>query len=205
MINCVNCVKNSINNFILNVIGEKSMGKYITNKKNMNFKNEQDLLRVQKIIEEADVALKDESRKINDSSMKEILCGTLSVGTGLGVSFSALYFGGITGLSAAGITSAIAAAGALVGGGMVAGLAVITSPILLSGGIGASIASKIKSKKLREAKELVYKNAIAKQNAIIVALKKERDADKERIDYLNSLVILLTAAIKDLGHDLGIV
>lgn len=181
------------------------MGKYITNKKNMNFKNEQDLLRVQKIIEEADVALKDESRKINDSSMEEILCGTLSVGTGLGVSFSALYFGGITGLSAAGITSAIAAAGALVGGGMVAGLAVITSPILLSGGIGASIASKIKSKKLREAKELVYKNAIAKQNAIIVALKKERDADKERIDYLNSLVILLTAAIKDLGHDLGIV
>ena len=36
------------------------------------------------------------------------------------------------------------------------------------------------------------------------ALKQETDADKERIDYLNGLNILLQAAIKDLKHDLGI-
>lgn len=52
--------------------------------------------------------------------------------------------------------------------------------------------------------ELVYKNAIAKQNAILKALKEESNADKERIEYLNGLNILLQSAIKDLKHDLGI-
>ena len=36
------------------------------------------------------------------------------------------------------------------------------------------------------------------------ALEEEKDADKERIDYLNGLNILLQSAIKDLKHDLGI-
>lgn len=62
-----------------------------------------------------------------------------------------------------------------------------------------------KNKRLREAKELIYKNAIAKQTAILKALKEEQDADKERIDYLNGLNILLQSAINDLKHDLGLV
>ena len=36
-------------------------------------------------------------------------------------------------------------------------------------------------------------------------MKEEADADKERMDYLQSLNILLQQAIKDLRHDLGIV
>lgn len=55
-----------------------------------------------------------------------------------------------------------------------------------------------------ESKELLYKNAIAKQTAVLKALKEESDADKERIEYLNGLNILLQEAIKDLKHDLGI-
>ena len=43
-----------------------------------------------------------------------------------------------------------------------------------------------------------------KHEAIIKALKVETDADKERLDYLNSLNILLTQAIKDLKKDLGV-
>ena len=74
----------------------------------------------------------------------------------------------------------------------------------LLGGAGVGIASYVKNKRLREAKELIYKNAIAKQTAILKALKEERDADKERIDYLNGLNILLQSAINDLKHDLGI-
>ena len=38
---------------------------------------------------------------------------------------------------------------------------------------------------------------------MIKALKNESDADKERIDYLNSLNTLLQSAIKDLEYDLG--
>ena len=46
---------------------------------------------------------------------------------------------------------------------------------------------------------------MSKHEAIIKAMKAEADADKERMDYLQSLNILLQQAIKDLRHDLGIV
>ena len=45
---------------------------------------------------------------------------------------------------------------------------------------------------------------LQKQTAIIKALKEEKDADKQRIEYLNGLNVLLQAAIKDLQYDLGI-
>jgi len=44
---------------------------------------------------------------------------------------------------------------------------------------------------------------LKKHEEIIQALKSEADADKERLDYLQSLNILLTQAIKDLKKDLG--
>jgi len=44
----------------------------------------------------------------------------------------------------------------------------------------------------------------AVQLELIKALKEEADADKERLDYLQSLNILLTQAIKDLKKDLGV-
>ena len=52
-------------------------------------------------------------------------------------------------------------------------------------------------------KERLYKEALKKHQAIIQALKDEANADKERLDYLQSLNILLTQAIKDLKKDLG--
>ena len=87
---------------------------------------------------------------------------------------------------------------------MVAGMGVLAAPAVILGGVGMGTASHFKNKRLREAKELIYKNAIAKQTAILKALKTEHDADKDRIDYLNGLNILLQNAIKDLKHDLGI-
>lgn len=180
------------------------MGEYVGNKKEMKFQSVDSLKPVQKIIDDADLALHDKSRKINDSSISEVLTGALGVGAGAGIGFAGLYFGGsVIGLSAAGITSGLAAAGSLLGGGMVAGIAVLAAPAVILGAGGVGVATHIKYKKLREAKELTYKNAIAKQTAIIKALKEESAADKERIDYLNSLNILLQSAIEDLKHDLG--
>ena len=83
-------------------------------------------------------------------------------------------------------------------------VAVLAAPAVLLGGAGLLMASHSRNEKLRRSKELLYKNAIAKQTAIIKALKEESNADKARIDYLNGLNILLQAAIKDLQHDLGI-
>ena len=87
---------------------------------------------------------------------------------------------------------------------MAAGVAVLAAPAVLLGGAGLLMASHSRNEKLLRSKELLYKNAIAKQTAIIKALKEESNADKARIDYLNGLNILLQAAIKDLQHDLGI-
>ena len=45
--------------------------------------------------------------------------------------------------------------------------------------------------------------ALKKHDAIINALKGEAEASKERLDYLQSINILLMQAIKDLKADLG--
>ena len=181
------------------------MGEYVNDKSKMRFKSLDALEPVQKVIAEVDAALNDKSRTILTSSIPEVLAGALGMGVGGAASFAALYLGGsVVGLSAAGITSGLAAAGALVGGGMAAGIAVLAAPVAILGAAGVGIASHKKNKKLQEAKKLCYKEAVAKQTAIIKALKEEAYADKQRIDYLNSLNIMLQSAIEDLKYDLGI-
>jgi hypothetical protein len=183
----------------------KVMGEYVKSKKDMKFQSREALLTVQSVIDDADKALHDKSRKMDDSPIAEAVAGAVGVGVGAGIGFAGLYLGGsVVGLSAAGITSGLAAAGALIGGGMAAGIAVLAAPAVALGGVGMGIASHLKNKDLREEKELIYKIALAKQTAIIKALKEECDADKERIDYLTGLNVLLQSAIKDLQHDLGI-
>ena len=173
------------------------MGEYITDKNKMKFQSQDALKTVENVINEATVAIDDKSMTVNNSPLGETASGALGVGVGAGVGFAGLYLGGsVAGLSAPGITSGLAAAGGLVGGGMAAGVAVIAAPAVILGSIGVGIASHLKNKKLREAKNIIYKNALAKQTAIMKALKEESDADKERLDYLNGL--------KDLGYDLGI-
>lgn len=181
------------------------MGEYVKKKKDMKFQSQDALKAVQLVINDADKALNDKSRKMKESPIGEALAGAVGVGAGAGIGFAGLYLGGsVAGVSAAGITSGLAAAGGLIGGGMTAGIAVLAAPAVILGGAGVGVVSHVKNKKLREAKELTYKEAIAKQTAIIKALKEERDADKKRIDYLNGLNILLQSAINDLKYDLGI-
>lgn len=64
-------------------------------------------------------------------------------------------------------------------------------------------ASHLNNKQLRQEKERLDKETLKKHEEIIQALKSEADAAKERLDYLQSLNILLTQAIKDLKKDLG--
>lgn len=179
------------------------MSGYIKSKKNMNFKDIESMQPVVNIINEASLALEDKKRTIASSSISEVLTGALGAGIGGAVSFAALYGLGITGLSAAGITTGLATAGAIVGGGMVAGVFVLAAPAAALAATGVGVASKIKATKLREEKQRVFAEAVSKQNAIIKALAEEKNADKERMDYLTSLNILLQQAIKDLKHDLG--
>lgn len=180
------------------------MGEYVKKKKDMVFQSIESLQQVVNVVNEASAALNDPKRTIRESAIPEVLAGALGAGVGGVASFAALYGLGLTGLSAAGITSGLATAGAVVGGGMVAGVFVLALPVaaLAAGGVG--LAAHLKHKQLRQEKERLYKEALAKHEAIIQALKDEAQAEKERLDYLQSLNILLQQAVKDLSKDLGV-
>ncbi|CBK74171.1 hypothetical protein CIY_13670 [Butyrivibrio fibrisolvens 16/4] len=171
-------------------------------KKDITFKNLESLQYVVNVVNEASEALNDTKRTIRESSIPDVLFGALGASVGGVTSFIALYGLGTVGLSAAGITSGLATAGAVVGGGMAAGIFVLAVPIAGLAVAGVGLSSHLKNKQLNQEKERLYKEALQKQAAIIKALEEEVDASKERIDYLNSLNILLRQAIKDLQKDL---
>ena len=179
------------------------MGDYVTKKEDMIFKNVESLQQIINIINEAAVASNDKKRTISESSIPEVLSGALGAGVGGVGSFMALYGLGTVGLSAAGITSGLAAAGSIVGGGMVAGVFVLTAPVVVLAAGGVGVAAHLKSKQLRQEKERIYMEALAKHQAIINLLEEEKDVTQERLDYLQSLNIMLEQAIKDLSKDLG--
>ena len=169
------------------------MGSYVKKKKEMVFQSVDALQQVVNVVNEAAQAVNDKSRTIRQSAIPEVLTGALGAG-----------IGGVGSLSAAGITSGLATAGAVVGGGMVAGVFVLAAPVALLAAGGVGVAAHLKSKQLRQEKERLYKEALLKHESIIKALKEEADANKERLDYLQSLNILLQQAIKDLSKDLGV-
>lgn len=168
-----------------------------------NFTTIESLQPVVNVVNDAAMALDDKSRTIKESAIPEALAGALGAGVGGVGSFMALYGLGFGGLSAAGITSGLAAAGSIVGGGMVAGVFVLAAPVAIAAGTGVAVASHLKNKQLGQEKERLYKEALAKRQAIIQALKDESDASAERIEYLQSLNILLERAVRDLKSDLA--
>lgn len=186
------------------------MGEYVKKKKNMNFQSVEALQQVVNVVNEAAAALDDPKRTIRESAIPEVLTGAVGAGIGGTISFAALYDLGTVGLGAAGITSGLATAGAgvsaLIGGAlspMVAGVFVLAAPVvgLAAGGVG--IASHLKHKQLKQEKERLYQEVLKKHQAIIKTQKAALNESKERQEYLSSLNVLLTQALKDLKHDLG--
>lgn len=169
-----------------------------------NFTSFDSLKPVAAIVAEAGAALRDPMRTIGESSMPDILGAALGAGAGGATSFAALWALGTTGLSAAGITSALAAAGTLIGGGMVAGIFVLAAPVAIFSTAGYGVFSYIKNKKLQKAKQELYSEIVKKYNAIIKELENSVNIQKERVDYLTSLVFYLERSMKDLQADLNI-
>ena len=180
---------------------------YLTRKKDMIFQNINALKTVEHVIAEVDQGLGNKSRTIKTSSMPEVLATAVGLGSGGVISFAALYLSGsVIGVSAAGVASALSAAGAVVGGGATTGLFVLAAPIAILGYLGFKIAKKKRERRLMLAKQFCYKRSLAHLASLKDAIDMEKpSASKERIDYLKALSITLQAAIKDLKHDLGIV
>lgn len=168
----------------------------------LNFPNEGSLRPVSKTLQEASTGLQEKSRTISDSEIPEVLGAALGGTAGSGIAFVSLFYGGISSFSAAGITSGLATAGGLVGGGMAAGTLVLSGPVAIGAVGGYAILSRRNKRKLKEKKNILLKEAQAKHDALIRELKKEAENDKERINYLESLLKTLESAINDLKEDL---
>ena len=65
----------------------------------------------------------------NDKGLSEVLAAAAGMGAGAAGSFAVLGALGIAGYSAVGITTGLATAGGIVGGGMVAGIGVLAAPV----------------------------------------------------------------------------
>lgn len=145
----------------------------------MKYKPEKDLQKVYAYIDEADLALKDKKRTLNNSDMAEAIAKGAAT----------------SGVLAEGIATASIVS-------MLTPLAPITLFGITGGIIRHLIKKKSEEEKMQKAKELAYKEAIAKQNALINALKEELNNDKERIEYLVGLIQLLQEEILKLQKEL---
>lgn len=172
-------------------------------KNNMNYSSMKELDHVQSVIDDANDAIKNPAKGLKESAISEVLGGALGAGVGGGLSFGALYGLGTVGLSAAGITSGLAAAGALVGGGMVAGVFVLAAPVAAVGGLGVWAVAKRNHKRLLQRKERILQDAIRARDAIVNALSSEVAEDKNRIDRLTALNLLLQKTVTELKADLA--
>ncbi len=185
-------------------------GRYIKKKKEMKFQSVEALQQVVNVVNEASDALSDKKRTIRESAIPEVLLGAIGAGAGGAISFTALYGLGTVGLSAAGITSGLAAAGAgasAVMGGllspMVAGIFVLALPAAGLAAAGVGTAVHMKNRQLRQEKERLYQEVLIKHQAVILAQKQALNESRERQEYLQSLNTLLARAVQDLKHDLG--
>jgi hypothetical protein len=159
---------------------------------------------VLKVLDECGKALADPNRTIKFSDIPEVLGAATGAMAGSGAGFAAVYFAGITGLSGPGITSGLAALGHVVGGGAVAGIGVAAFPAVVLSVGGYALLSRMKRKKLVEQKEMILQEALRKRDAVLNQLRADTEANSERLEYLESLNVVLRAIINDLQSDLAL-
>lgn len=111
----------------------------------------------------------------------------LGAGVGAGGSLAALSTLGVSGLSAAGITSGLAAAGSIVGGGMVAGIGVLAAPIAILGVAGYAIAKSHKNGRMAAA----LSTAISKLYSVQEKLMENAEYFQEEIAGIKATISLL--------------
>lgn len=93
----------------------------------------------------------------------------------------------VAGLSAPGITSGLAAAGSVVGGGMLAGIGVFSAPVAVLGVTGYAVAQKRRNAKLAAA----LRTAITKLCTVQERLMQNTKYFTEELASINAILTLL--------------
>lgn len=139
----------------------------------------------------AEKDVQDIMKRLNSDAptMTEGLSALLGLGAGAAGSLAALGALGVSGFSAAGITSGLATAGALVGGGMVAGIGVLAAPVAILGITGYAIAKKRKNAKIAAA----VATAIKKLYSIQERLMQNAEYFKEELAGINAALNIIEA------------
>lgn len=169
-----------------------------------NYPNLDSFTVVQKLIDEAAKAQSDKTRTIRTSAIPDVLGAAL--GTVIGGAASAAWIGGAAAAGtsgAAAITSGLAGVGSIVGGGMMAGLAVAALPVALLAVGGYAVVNHRNQTKLKERGQMLYQETLRQHQNLIEQLRREANATRERREYLESLVVLLRDALRRLQEDLG--
>ena len=136
----------------------------------------------------AEKDVQDIMKRLNSDAptITEGLSALLGSGAGAAAgSLAALGALGVSGFSAAGITSGLATAGALVGGGMVAGIGVLAAPVAILGITGYAIAKKRKNAKIAAA----VATAIKKLYSIQERLMQNAEYFKEELAGINAAIL----------------
>lgn len=121
--------------------------------------------------------------------VSEGLATSLGSGVGAAGSLAALYGLGYTGVSAAGMTSGLATAGALVGGGMLSGVFVLAAPVAILATAGYGISKKRKNAKM----SVALGTAIKELYEIQERLMQNAEYFREELALIKASVEILSA------------
>lgn len=169
-----------------------------------NYPTSTALVPVRKTLDEAGTAVADAGRTIKSFTVPPSVGAVAGVGVGAVSGWGILTFGAKAGtVGAAAITSGLAAAGHVIGGGMMLGIGVVAAPAVILGVSGYAYLAKKKRDKLRVEKEALLQEALRKHDGILRALQEEAAATRDRLELLRAMNFRLTDVIRNLRQDLG--
>ena len=147
------------------------------------YKTLEDLQQGEQELQEVDRPIQQEQDETIKAALQETAVALGAGGMGIVGGGVALYFAGVAGFSAVGLTSGLAAIGAVVGGGMLAGAAVIAAgPLVLAG--GGFLAAKIyRQRKFNEGRTQLRQHAVARRDFLAKLIADNEENAEKLAEY----------------------
>jgi hypothetical protein len=162
------------------------------------------LIPVRKVLEDTGNALAERSRRRLNLRLPPVFGAAAGTVAGGAAGFAGMTAGAASGVSgAAAMTSGLAAAGGLIGGGMLAGMAVVAAPAVILGVVGYAVIANRNHKKLVIEKRSILQEAISKQEALQRRLRDDLESREADVAHLQALSARLSEIIENLRGDLG--